>query len=408
MNIIRKIKGILSFGKPQTLMDAKIKDMQRIFNENPELKEKFSEIYASLKRKMTEREVDEMYNILREYEHREHERKRYLEYFEKDVRVQELYPKQYQLLQGEPSEEEWEDIKSTIHTHMKREQRKNKLVMCFEEDEVLRRKYEDIYVKLQEFLSDEELEKYEELLYSYERNKGERKRWREYLDSLPRLKEKYAREYELLQEDLSIDELNLLTWKINYGGLIVSRLSQQYDDYVRAVTEENYTLGKVETLYTGYVSFEELIRKYPKETEALLEYYMPEFDEHFYDKSGNLKYKDAHELYEESRKFNFKDILKFREFIEQNNIFTRALITDKEYNIINRKLTSYIPYGAIRDIAGTYTGYSITYEKFLEVKARYPRDVELYASEAVGDEDIIGFIRKVEPYLMKNEMHYMV
>lgn len=389
-------------------MEAKKKDMQKSFHENPELKEKFSYIYASLKRKISESELDEMYNILREHEHREYERKRYLEHFEKEVRLQVLYPKQYLLLKGELSEEEWEEIKSTISKHMKREKRKNKLVAYFDEDAALRRKYGDIYVQLQKFLSDEELEKYEELLQNYERNKRERERWSGYLRSFPKLKEKYAREYELLQEDLSIDELNLITWRINYENLIFSRLGQQYDDYVRTVTEENYALGKVETLYTGYIGFEELFRKYPKETEALLEYYMPEFDEYFYDKSGNLRYKDAHELYGESRKFTFKDILKYREFIECNNIYTRVVITDKEYNIINRKLTSYIPYGAIRGIAGTYTGYSISYEKFLEVKERYSKEVEFYASKAAGDEDIICFIRKVEPYLTKNEIHYKV
>lgn len=389
-------------------MEAKKEEMQKAFRENPELKEKFSDIYASLKRNLSESEVDEMYNTLREYEHREQERKRYLAYFEKDAGLQTLYPELYLLLKGEVSEEEWEDIKATISKHMKREQRKNKLVARFDADEALMRKYGDIYAQLQKFLSDEELERYEELLHNYERNRKERERWREYLRSIPKLEEKYKREYELLQEDLSIDELNLITWKINYESLIISRLGQQYEDYVRAVTEENYALGKVETLYTGYISFEELLRKYPKETEELLEYYMPEFDEYFYDESGNLRYKDAHTLYEESRKFMFKDILKYREFVERNNVFARVVITDKEYTVIDRKLTSYIPYGAIRDIAGTYTGYSITYEKFLEVKARYPKDVEFYASEAAGDEDIISFIYKVEPYLTKKEIHYRV
>ncbi len=408
MSLLKKIKRRLPFGKQNTLMDAKKNRISESFRNSPELKEKFPDVYARYKKTTSERELNEMYNILMNYENMESTRRWYLELFEKDVKLQELYPQSYLKLQQEFSEEEWRILKPAIDKHMKVEKRKKKLLDRFEEEETLRNKYMDIYAQLPNAVSDEELDGYEEILRHYDFCKERCNEWIGYLESFPKLKEKYAREYELLHKDMSEAEFMAVTAILNYEIMLLENLKRQYDSYVRETIEANYAIGKVEKLYQGYISHEELMRKYPEETEELIKYYGPEFDEFFFEKDGKPKYTHLGALYDKTSNLRFKDMLFFREFVERNNVLKNYVITDKEYNAISNKLRSYIPYGAIRDIAGTYTGYSISYENFLTVKELYPEEIAFYALQETGDEDTIRFIHKMQPYLTKNEIHYIV
>lgn len=185
-------------------------------------------------------------------------------------------------------------------------------------------------------------------------------------------------------------------------------LTRQYDVYVRETTENNYATGKVEKLYRGYISHEELMRKYPTEVEKLIKYYRPEFDDFFFEKDGSPKYSDMSELYNAGVNLRYKDILFFREFIDRNRVFEEYVITDREYTAVSDKLRRYVPRGAIRDIAGTFTGFSISYEKYLMVKKLYPKEIALLASQESNDEDIRHFINEAHPYLTQHEIHYMV
>ena len=335
-------------------------------------------------------------------------RVRYLELFEKDVKLQELYPQSYQQLQKELSEEEWSVLKPVIDNHLKTERHKSKLMERFESDETLQSSYGDICAQLSNAASDEELEKYEEILRDYENRKGMCNRWLAYLKSFPKLKEKYAREYELLHRDLSAEEIAAVAVILSYELVLLESLKDQYDAYVSEKTEQNYAVGKVEKLYKGYIGNEELMRKYPEETEALLKYYGPEFDEFFFESNGTPKYADVSALHSARSDLHFKDILFFRKFIERNNVLGQYVITDREYTAINNKLRTYVPLGAIRDIAGTYTGYSLSYENFLRVKELYPEEVAFYASQETGDEDTMRFINKMCPYLTQREIQYKV
>lgn len=335
-------------------------------------------------------------------------RKWYLEKFEKDERLQELYPQSYLQLQKEVSEEEWIVLKPSIDKLMKREGRKETLLNRFEEDETMKNQYGDIYAQLPNVVTDDEVEIYEGILQDYEYRREERNNRLAYLQSFPTLKEKYAREYELLQKDLSEEELHTVAVILSYERVFLESLLWQYDAYVRETIETNYTNGKVEKLYKGYIGHEELMRKYPEETEALIRYYGPEFDAFFFEKDGKPKYADLGALYSERGNLQFRDMLFFREFIERNHVFGQYVITDREYTAISDKLRSYVPVGAIRGIAGKYTGYSISYENFLLVKEQYPDEIAYYASKETGDEDIMHFVHKMHPYLTQREIQYMV
>lgn len=350
MDFFRKIKSRLSFGKRQTHTDGK---------------------------------KDEKWNGVRSW---------YLKKFEADERLKELYPQYYLQLQKEVSLEEWRVLKPAIDSLMKREWRKEALLNRFEEDESLKSQYGDIYARLPDVVSDEEVCVYEDILKDYEYRREERNRWLAYLQTFPKLREKYAREYELLQKDLSEEELSAVAVLLSYESTFFESLLEQYDAYVRETTEANYAAGKVEKLYKGYIGHEELMRKYPEETEELIRYYGSEFDEFFFGK-GNLR---------------FKDMSFFREFIERNHVFWQYVITDREYTAISDKLRAYVPADAIRGIAGTYTGYLLSYENFLLVKKQYPDEITSFASQKTGDEDIMRFIHKMQPYLERREIQYMV
>lgn len=286
--------------------------------------------------------------------------------------------------------------------------KKIKSRLPFGKQQTLKAQYGDIYAQLPVVVLDEELERHEEILQDYELRKAERNRWLAYLDAFPKLREKYATEYELLQKDLSEEELRVVTVILCYEIELLRSLIWQYDFYVKETVEKNYITGKVEKLYKGYIGHEELMRKYPKESEELIKHYGPEFDAFFFGKDGKPKCADVGALYEKREHLQFKDMSFFREFVERNQVFGQYVVTDREYTAISDKLRSYIPYGAIRDIAGTYTGYSISYENFLLVKEQYPTEVAFYASQETGDEDIVEFIHKMHPYLTQREIHYMV
>ena len=99
-------------------------------------------------------------------------------------------------------------------------------------------------------------------------------------------------------------------------------LSWHYDTYVKEVTEANYATGKVEKLYNGYMSPEDLMRKYPKEAEALIKYYGPEFEEFYYARDSVSICADREMP---NVNFRFQNILAYREFIERNHIFGRCV-----------------------------------------------------------------------------------
>lgn len=366
MSFLRKIKSRLSFEKKQT---------------------------------QTEPKKIESWEIARRW---------YLEHFKKDVRLQELYPQSFLRLQKELSTEEWSVLKTLIDKQMKIEGRKDKLLAHLDEDEELKKLYRDIYAQLPSVVSDEELDRYEGILKDYEDRRAERNRWLVYLQSFPILRKKYAREYEMLQLNLSKEELNAVAAILNYEIVLLQCLTRQYDSYVKDTTKTNYATGKVEKLYNGFIDYEELMRKYPKETEELIKYYGPEFDEFYFEEDGSPKYVGGMVRYDERASFRFKDMLFFREFVERNHVFRQYVITDREYTAISNKLRSYVPDGAISDIAGTFTGYSISYENFLLVKKHYPQEVAFYASQENGADEIWRFIGKVHSYLEKREIHYMV
>lgn len=332
----------------------------------------------------------------------------YMDLFEKDVRLQELYPQEYLQLQKELTIEEWRVIKPVIDKHMKREGLKEKLLRRFEEDETLKNQYGDIYEELPNVVSDEEVERYEVILQDYEGRRTERNQWLVYLESFPKLREKYAREYELLHNDLPEEEFRAVVVILSYERALMESLTWQYDAYIKETVETNYIAGKIEKLYKGYIRPEELMRKYPEGVEVLIKYYGPEFDEFFFAKDGKPKYADMGALYEAREHLQFQDMLFFREFIERNHVFEECVITDREYTVISNKLRFYVPDGAIRGIAGTFTGYSISYENFLAVKELYPEEVVFYASQETGADEIWRFISKVQPYLTQREIQYMV
>ncbi len=366
MNLFRKMKNRLSLGKQQ-------------IQEEPKKKESW-----------------------------ESAKRWYMERFEKDVRLQELYPQSYLRLQKELSTEEWSVLKPLIDKQMKIEGRKEKLLAHLDENEELKKQYEDIYAQLPTAVSAEELERYEGILKDYEDRRTEHNQWLAYLQSFPTLKKKYAREYEMLQTDLSKEEFKAVVATLNYEILLLQCLFRQYNVYVKETTEANYATGKVEKLYNGFIGHEELMRKYPEETEELIKYYGPEFDEFFFEKDGKPKYVDIMVLYDERVNLRFQDMLFFRGFIERNHVFEECVITDREYTVISNKLRTYVPDGAIRGIAGTYTGYTLSYENFLKVKEQYPEDVAFHASQEKVADEIWRFIDKVHPYLEQREIHYMV
>lgn len=405
---MRKIKARLPFGKQHTVLEAKRNEIYGYFSRSPELKEKFPDIYTQYKRRISEIELDEMRNTLTDYEKRESVRRWYLERFEKDAQLQQLYPQEYLQLQKEPFLEEWRVLKPVIDKHMKREGRKEKLLERFDADEILRNKYGDIYAQLPNVVSDEELDRYEAILQDYEVRKAERDRWIGHLESFPKLKGKYVREYELLHQDLSEEEMEAVAVILSYEIVLLNSLNWQYDSYVKETTEANYATGKVEKLYIGYIWHEKLLHEYPEETEELIQYYGPEFDEFFFDKNGSPKYANVGALYDAKSGLRFQDMAFFREFVERNHLFGQYVITDKEYTVISHRVETYVPRGAIRGIAGTYTGYSISYENFLKVKELYPEEVASFALPENGDEDIMQFIHKMHPYLTQRKIQYMV
>lgn len=376
MSFLRKIKKLLSFEKKQTMSDAK------------------------------KNELNEKQNVLNTYMNRESIRKRYLEYFEEDVRWQKLYPLEYMQLQKEYSEETWMTLKPTVDKHIKREKRKAKLLERFDEDAILKNQYGQVYEELSNAVSDEEVDRYENILQEYEYRRSNCNWWRAYLESFPKLREKYAREYELLQNDLSNEEYRAVVAIISCEKKLLVCLIDQYTDYVKETTQSNYNTGKVEKLYEGFIRPEELMTKYPEETEALIEHYKQEFKEVFFEKDGSPKYTDRIVFDGKKTDLRFRDMSYYREYIERNQVFTQYVITDREYTVISNKLRTYVPNGAIRGIAGTYTGYSMSYENFLAVKERYPEEVVFYASQDGNKEDIREFINKVYPYLTQHEIQY--
>ena len=406
MSFLKNIKRLLSYEKQQPHVDAKRNEIRGYFSKNPKLMGKFPDIYANYEKVTTENELDEMRDILKTYTNREGIRKQYLEYFKENVRWQELYPQEYIQLQKEYSEETWRILKPTVDKHMKRERQKEKILERFDEDEILKNQYGDIYVQLLNAVSDEEVERCENILHDYETRRKNCSWWLAYLESFPKLKEKYAKEYELLHNDMSEEEYRSVVAIISYEQELLKSLIWQYDFYVKETTEANYAIGKVEKLYKGYIDYEELMHKYSKDAEALIKHYGPEFDEFFFEKSGNPKYTDRWGLDEARKEFRFKDMSYFREFIERNQVFTQYVITDREFTAISYKLKQHIPAGAIRGIAGTFTRYSISYENFLLLKEKYPAEVTFYASENASAEDIMCF--NVYPYLTPYEVQYMV
>lgn len=367
MSFFRNIKRLLSFRKQQTNIDTKISEPW------------------------------------------EYKKKLHLEWFSRDARMQELYPTTYLQLQKELSADEWRELEPVIRKQKKIETRKEKLQKRLDENETMKNKYGDMYAQLPNVVSDEELERYENILQDYESRERERNHWILYLNDFPKLKEKYAREYELLQKDLSTEEICSIVENLLYEKRLLQMLMCKYEDYVKETTEANYATGKVEKLYDGYIFPDELMRKYPEEAEALIEYYGPEFDEYFFEKDGSPKdYPLMESQTDEFKKFQFKDMLLFREFIERNHVFGKYVITDKEYTVISDKLRRYVPAGAIRGIAGSFTGYSISYENFLQLKKYSPDLVALYASKETEDTDIIHFISEVRPFLTEKKVEYMV
>ena len=310
-------------------------------------------------------------------------------------------------LQKELSGEEWSVLKPAIDKQMNREGRKEKLLKRFDEDEILKHQYVDIYVQLPNVVSDEGLQAYEDMVQDYEHRRVERNWWLAYLQSFPALREKYAREYELLQKDLSEEEIRAVAVILSYEKTLLESLTWQYDAYVRETIETNYITGKVEKLYKGNIKPEELMCKYPEETEELIRYYGPEFDEFFFEKDGEPKYAEPEVLYKEKSSLRFKDMLFFKEFIERNQVFEQYEITDREYTEINAKLRCcHSPVSAGNGISGKYTEYSISYENFLLLKEQYPDKIAFYASQGTSDEDDMRFILKFHPYLDQKEVRY--
>lgn len=410
MSFFEKIKKRVLPEKQQPHMEAKKNRIKGYFSKNPKLMEKFPDIYTRYETVISENELDKMRDILKTYTNRESIRKQYLEYFERDARLQELYQQEYMQLQKECSEETWSVLKPTVDKQLKREWHKEKILEHFNEDEILKNKCGDIYAQLLKAVTDEEVEKCENLLQDYEIRRKNCNSWLAYLDSFPKLKEKYAKEYELLQKDLSEEEYRTVVGILHYEQELLRSLSRQYDAYVKEITEGNYAVGKVEKLYKGYISDEELMRKYPEDAEALIKHYGPEFDTFFFEKNGNPKYTDWWGLDEARKEFRFQDMSYFRKFIERNQVFSEYVITDREYTIISSKLKSYIPGGrpTIPYMEISYTGYSITYENFLLVKEKYPEEVAFYASDEEETKDIGCFVFKVEPYLTKHALRCSV
>jgi len=408
MSFLKNIKRLFPSGKQQTFLDTKRNEIRGYFNKSPELMKKFPDIYENYEKVISENELDEMRDILKTYKNRESIRMQYLQYFEENTRWQELYPQEYMQLQKEYSEETWRVLKPAVDKHMKREWHKEKILECFDEEETLKNQCGDIYVQLQNAVSDEEVERCENILHDYETRRKNCNWWLAYLESFPKLKEKYAKEYELLHKDLSEEEYKAVAGIICYEQELLKSLIWQYDSYVKEITEANYAIGKVEKLYKGYIDYAELMCKYPEDVESLIKHYGPEFDEFFFEKNDNPKYPDRWGLDEARKEFRFKDMSYFREFIERNQVFSQYVITDKEFTAISNKLNSYIPGGVRSNISVRYTGYSISYENFLTVKEKYPKEVAFYAAEETGVENLGDFIFMILPYLTQHEGWYMV
>jgi len=225
-----------------------------------------------------------------------------------------------------------------------------------------------------------------------------------------KIKELFPEILNKLEEDLSIEEIVELVKPIQeYKRLqsdkenTISQLAYEYNQFIRKKVEENYKTGKIEEFplckKISSSEYKELKLSYPEDLKHLEELYLP-------------VYKEYMEKYLFKNGSNFTNITEFINFIDKIEYYEGSIISDKEFNTVNRFL-SYLGrelYG--NNLFGTVKEYSFKYDNYLRIKKDIVEEIGILMNDDTNDEEkraaVINIKKKGCYYISTTEGEYLV